>query len=230
MRRVRLRGPSPAMVVALLALGVALGGTSYAAVSLPKNSVGATQLKKNAVTSSRIRNRAVTSAKVKDRSLLAKDFKLGQLPAGARGPAGPQGPAGGQGPAGAAGAKGDPGPLVTTLPSGKTLRGVYAFGGLKLTNGSIPRAPLSYQFPLASAPTSHVIDVGGAATSTCPGSAANPQAAPGQLCVYQTANISQTPLLAFNSIAGGRFGVQLLSPVSANVSYDFAGTWAVTAP
>jgi hypothetical protein len=45
----RLR-PSPALVVATVALIVALGGTSYAAFTLPKNSVGTKQLKNNAVT------------------------------------------------------------------------------------------------------------------------------------------------------------------------------------
>jgi hypothetical protein len=40
----RLR-PSPAMVVACLALGIALGGTSYGAIKLPRKSVGTKQLK-----------------------------------------------------------------------------------------------------------------------------------------------------------------------------------------
>jgi hypothetical protein len=70
--------------VAYLALFVALGGTSYAAVALPKNSVGAAQIKKD----------AVRSGDVKNGSLAAADFKAGQLPAGASGPTGPQGPAG----------------------------------------------------------------------------------------------------------------------------------------
>jgi hypothetical protein len=35
----RLRTPSPAFVISLIALFVALGGTTYAATSLPKNSV-----------------------------------------------------------------------------------------------------------------------------------------------------------------------------------------------
>jgi hypothetical protein len=40
------------MVVACIALSVALGGTSVAAIqALPKNSVGTKQLKRNAVTS-----------------------------------------------------------------------------------------------------------------------------------------------------------------------------------
>src|SRR5256714_15271731 len=82
----RLR-PSPAMVIACFALLIVLGGTGYAAVqALPRNSV--------------------TSVQVKDRSLLAKDFKAGQLPRGARGPAGPAGAAGPPGPRWAPGAAG----------------------------------------------------------------------------------------------------------------------------
>ena len=87
MRRILRHRPSPAMVVACLALTIALGGTSYAAVNLPRNSVGAVQLKKN----------VVTSAKVKNFSLLRADFKRGQLPAGPRGPQGLPGPKGDQG-------------------------------------------------------------------------------------------------------------------------------------
>jgi hypothetical protein len=63
--------PSPAMVVACLALVVALSGTSYATIlNVPVNSVGTVNLKAN----------AVISSKVKNHSLLAVDFKPGQLP------------------------------------------------------------------------------------------------------------------------------------------------------
>lgn len=51
--------PSPAMLVALLALAVALGGTTYAAKKLKKNSVGTKQLKKDAVTNPKIGTQAV---------------------------------------------------------------------------------------------------------------------------------------------------------------------------
>ena len=85
MKRIPLRRPSPALVIACVALGVALGGTGYATVlNVPKNSVGTPQLK----------NSAVISAKVKNRSLLRADFAPGQLPAGPAGAAGPAGPAG----------------------------------------------------------------------------------------------------------------------------------------
>ena len=79
--------PSPAMVVASIALIVAMGGTSYAAIKLPANSVGTKQLKKN----------AVTGAKVKNGSLAAGDFKASSLPRGPQGLQGPQGIQGAQG-------------------------------------------------------------------------------------------------------------------------------------
>lgn len=77
-----------ANVTATMALIVALGGTSYAAIRLPANSVGSTQLKRSAVTSGKLRANAVTSAKIMNGSLRAADFKAGELPAGPAGPAG----------------------------------------------------------------------------------------------------------------------------------------------
>ena len=82
--------------VAYLAIFVALGGTSYAAIAIPNNSVGNKQLKKN----------AVDSKKVKNKALLAEDVKDGQAPAGAPGV---DGLPGDRGPAGVQGAKGDQG-------------------------------------------------------------------------------------------------------------------------
>lgn len=86
--------------IAYLALFVALGGTSYAALRLPPNSVGERQLKRGAVTSSKIAARAVTSSTIRDGALLARDFRAGQLQRGERGLQGLQGI---QGPPGAPG-------------------------------------------------------------------------------------------------------------------------------
>jgi len=86
MSRLARRRPSPALVIALVALFVALGGTGYAAFSLPKNSVGTKQLKKNAVTGSKIKKNAVTGSKVKNDSLTGADINestLGKVPAAA---------------------------------------------------------------------------------------------------------------------------------------------------
>jgi hypothetical protein len=100
-----VRRPSPALVIACLALAVALGGTGVAAVSqlVPRNSVGTAQIRDNAVTRAKIRNNAINSAKVANRSLLAVDFARNQLPAGPAGPQGEAGPAGPAGPVGPAG-------------------------------------------------------------------------------------------------------------------------------
>ena len=101
----RNRTPSPALIVAVLALVVALGGTSYAALTIGKNSVGAKQLKAN----------SVRSGKVANGSLLARDFKAGQLPAGA------------QGAPGAPGAQGAPGPQGDRGPAGPTTGAATGF-------------------------------------------------------------------------------------------------------
>ncbi|MBS1678415.1 MAG: hypothetical protein JST08_13640 [Actinobacteria bacterium] len=63
MNRIRQR-LTYANVMATIAVFIALGGASYAAVKLPSNSVGTKQLKNNAVTTAKIRNGAVTGAKV----------------------------------------------------------------------------------------------------------------------------------------------------------------------
>ena len=75
-------------VIASLALFVALGGASYAAVALPANSVGTNHLKKSAVSAAKLKRNAVSSAKVKDGSLERGDFASGTL---LQGPQGPQG-------------------------------------------------------------------------------------------------------------------------------------------
>ena len=95
MRPRKRKVPSPALVLASVALLVALGGTSVAAVSqVPRASVGTAQLKANAVTGAKIAGNAITSADVRNGSLLRADFKRGQIPAGPVGAQGPQGPPG----------------------------------------------------------------------------------------------------------------------------------------
>jgi uncharacterized membrane protein len=68
-----LRAPRPAFLISIIALFVALGGTTYAATSLPKNSVGTKQLKKNAVTAAKIRKGAVTAGKINPKGLVVPE-------------------------------------------------------------------------------------------------------------------------------------------------------------
>lgn len=97
------RSASYANVASTVALFLALGGVSYAAVTLPSNSVGTSQLKKH----------AVTLAKVSDGARTALKGRRGETgPTGAPGTTGAVGPVGPVGPAGAvgpAGTQGQPG-------------------------------------------------------------------------------------------------------------------------
>jgi hypothetical protein len=91
-----------ANVMATGAMFVALGGASYAAVTLPRNSVGAKQLKAHAVTPSK----------------LSKSTRA--LVHGSVGPAGPRGPKGDAGPRGGTGAAGHTVLNGAGAPSGAT--------------------------------------------------------------------------------------------------------------
>ena len=114
-----VRRPSPAMIVACIALLVSLGGTSFAAATqLGRDSVGTVQLRNGAVTNPKIRNNAVDTTKVRNRSLLRVDFAPGQIPAGPTGPQGPQGAQGPKGDTGAQGPAGVIGPITVRTASG----------------------------------------------------------------------------------------------------------------
>lgn len=109
MRRLIRHRPSPSMVVSILALIVALGGTSYAAIKLPKNSVGSKQIKNNAVTGAKVKTGSLSGSDIKNHSLTGSDLASGAIPAGAQGPVGPPGPKGDTG------AKGDTGDSPTQV-------------------------------------------------------------------------------------------------------------------
>jgi hypothetical protein len=109
---------SYANVIASLALFIALGGASYAAVAIPANSVGTKQLKKSAVAGSKIKPNAISSAKVKDGSLQRGDFASGTL---LQGPQSAQGAKGDPGQNGAPGAKGESGEPGTARAYGHVL-------------------------------------------------------------------------------------------------------------
>jgi hypothetical protein len=96
-----------ANVTAILALFVALGGTGYAAVTLPRNSVGSAQIKSGSVGSAELKSSAVTSRAIRNRTIMLSDLSPSAR-ISLRGQAGPQGPAG---------------------PSGVTLRAAVPSGG-----------------------------------------------------------------------------------------------------
>ena len=106
-------------VIGYLALFVALGGSSYAAVRLTPGSVRSAALAKGAVTHAKLASNSVTSANVKNGGLAASDFKSGAFLQGLKGDVGPGGPGGAKGLDGISGLKGDAGPQGIQGPAGK---------------------------------------------------------------------------------------------------------------
>lgn len=162
----RLSRPHPATVISLMALFVALGGTSVAAVTLSKNSVLSKHIKNGQVRRADIASNAINSAKVANGSLLAADFRLGQLPKGPAGPAGPAGSVGPAGPAGPAGAAGATNVLMRQGASFSVNKNGFATGtascqpGERATGGGVynetnvffPRVVSSYPTPNPTTP------------------------------------------------------------------------------
>jgi len=116
----RLPKLSYANVVSSLALFVALGGVSYAAVTLPAGSVGHKQ----------VRSRAITTQQIRDHTLRKRDFRAGVLTSGVGGLQGEPAPQGEPGPQGERGPQGPAGDPAAALTSGSV-------GTSQLQQGSV---------------------------------------------------------------------------------------------
>lgn len=149
---------------------------------------------------------------------------------GKTGPAGPQGKEGLSGKEGKEGKQGEPGPLIATLPSGKTERGAYGFASTRPSGaGFTPATETSYPIPLSFTPAVNIITASGSPTANCPGNAENPTATAGNLCVYEERE--DVKLLVENLPAKGHFGFLAFFLASgAPQDYEDNGTWAATAP
>jgi hypothetical protein len=124
-------------VIAYVALFVALGGTSYAAVRLKPGSVTSAALAKHAVTHTKLATNSVTSANVAARTLTSTDFKAGVLSSSGKGAKGDKGATG------AAGAAGAPGPQG--LPGGATVgaRATMSGSSVSAPKGASTSVPLT---------------------------------------------------------------------------------------
>jgi hypothetical protein len=172
----------------------------------------------------------------------AGDKKLQWNKHGPPGRPGPQGQTGSQGQVGAQGPKGDTGPAGPfpdgNLPSGKTVRGNFFMSGDAAGADAEAVDSLSFVYTLAAAPAPHFITEGGASPPGCPGTADDPQAAPGQLCVYEKAAIGPvgTRDICGLGIAGStcpgsnRWGAGVYELSTGTGRFQSAGTWAVSAP
>ena len=208
------------LIVAMVALLAALGGAAVAAA--PK--LNSTQKKE-------VKSIAQTEAK--------KVMTAGpQGPAGKDGASGINGTNGTNGKDGAQGAPGKNGEtgFTDTLPSGKTETGTFS---VPTINGAAtpasPLVPISYNIPLASGtpPTVNVIGKDGTTAvlgnkANCPGTNADPEANPGNLCLYADPVFTEKLTFAF-AFSNGPTGAVINLTVGAEGGVVM-GTWAVTAP
>lgn len=165
------------MVVASIALLVALGGTSVAAVNqLAANSVGTSQLKNNAVTTPKIKNSAVNASKLASNAVATAKIASNavtnaKIANGTIQPADLSAAAKTSGPQGLPGAPGLPGPTGPTGPAGPSnayaqfLNGPIAVPSspATLTSLSIPQAGAYALWAKAAFGTGALLD----ATVTC---------------------------------------------------------------
>jgi hypothetical protein len=222
------------ILITAFILTLSLGSGAYAV-----SKIGAKDIKRNAVHSRHIKNGSV---RVADLSPAARTRTLGTAgPKGATGPRGARGPRGRRGTTGAAGPAGPAGPAGTfsdTLPSGKTARGTFVFEHSPSGEDETADTTASFPFALGAAPTPHVIAAGTAAPAECPGSAADPKAAAGHLCVYEAsaqgllkARTTYDPAKEFAAGTAGQYGFALRYTLGVGPGPHRAhGTWAVTAP
>jgi hypothetical protein len=204
----RLRLPSPAMVVAVAALVVASTGSAIAA-----------------------KHYMVSSTRQISPTVL-KQLHGANGRAGATGPEGAMGP---QGPAGAAGSNGSDGSngadltSHTPLPSGQSESGLFGDAGTG-ASGTTLLATVTYPQPLdAGIAPDHVVE-GTTASTHCSGPG---HADPGFLCVYRTSTATVSFAVSIDTelrVAGaGRLGVALGYSTTGANGYVY-GSYTVTAP
>jgi hypothetical protein len=146
-------------------------------------------------------------------------------PIGPPGTPGVNGQAGQPGPRGPRGEQGPAGPFPTSLPSGKTLTGVYR---TDVASMIALEDTESFAYPLASPPTVHFVGIGTTAPAGCPGTASDPKATPGDLCVCAAlgaigANVVEISDPETNLPGASARGFTIAGKTSS-------GSWAVTAP
>ena len=131
--RFRRLKPTPSMAVALTALTVALGGTSYAAVTLATHSVTGPKIAPGAVSLSKIKTHAVSQSRIRPGAVSPSKLSatVQKQLAATGGPTGPTGPVGPTGPRGTAVAYGTF--TATGTPRADSTAGL---GGLQVNHAS----------------------------------------------------------------------------------------------
>jgi hypothetical protein len=205
---------------------VALGGTSYAAFTLPDNSVGNKQLKNGAVTTSKIKNGAVTGPKINFASLGTVPKASHAIIADSTGHASRADSATTASQLGGVAAANYQ-KFGGTLPSGDTETGAWGSGLDVAAAGQHWLALASFPTALATGiSTGNTIYVSGSSATHCPGAG---KADPGYLCLYQgfTENANTPSATDIFDPATGTHGAASVNGFAILLSSSGAGTAAV---
>ena len=229
-------------IVSIVALVAALGGGAYAAKQAGLNSKQKSQVRTIAKEEAK-KNPGTPGAPGAPGAAGAKGDTGAQGPEGKEGPEGPEGPQGPKGATGSQGPEGSPWTAGGILPTGKTETGVWG-GVINEKKEDVKIAEqASFSIPLASAPLVNLVQKDGTATTgslaNCPGSVTNPQAKPGNFCLYTITNAEEPEGLGFGagttsslrSLTTGvlfQANIPAFNPETFSIS-ALGGTWAVTA-
>lgn len=221
----RLRRPTPAFVVAVLALAVALGGTSFAADPIAQISalINGKKIKKNSIPGNRLKKNTVTGREVNE-SKLGKVKRATQADNAAR--------------LGLTPASGYQTFATRTIPKGTTVTGAFGFqtntgGGTSSSMHEVYSFPGKAPADLSDTQVNFAPAAGaGDADATCKGTADNPTAPAGKVCLYLTAGVGLNSTFTGEAIPlsnGSRFGFNVAATQAASGTGVY-GTWAYTAP
>lgn len=190
-----------------------IGNGAVTSAKIGNGAVIAASIKNGVVTTNKLQNNAVNNAKlapnaVNTGNLLNGSVTLAKL-------------------------SDDVPPLLSTLRSGQTLRGVFAIGGTA-TGAGDPLAfdSISYQFPLAGNPPAVSILKKGTSNANCAGigSGSAPTATAGNLCIYLTEEVNLEEATPLEAVNNQRLGFGLAAKAKAAGAFSAYGQWAVTAP
>ena len=203
--------------LAMLALFLALGGTTYAASTA--------LIGKNTVASPQVVN---GSLQTKDLSAKARRALKGNR--GLRGLTGAKGATGAAGAQGIQGIQGPAGPFPATLSNGQTVRGSFYLLGQAAGANVFANDSIAYVYAFASNPSVHYINAGTTPPAQCPGTAASPQAQAGHTCIYEASSSNVTGARGFdtNTLVTNKNGVGLYATSAAAGTFFAIGTWAAT--
>ena len=228
---------TPSMIIAIIALGVALGGSSVAATvtqairgsDVARNSLPGNRIQRGTLSADRLRANSITGRQINERRLAkvprARIADTATTAANAQ----------------ALGAKSAAAYRTFSdqvIPSGTTVTGAFGFSA-NVTGGTATELKEVVSLPglAANDLTDELVNFGNAVAvgdpdPACAGRALAPSAPAGRVCVYLSASVGVGTVVTGEAIpllSGSRAGF-VVHAIKADAATGVFGTWAYTAP